>query len=270
MAQSRDGGPEAERAVPLDARLPRAGTATGVGPTVSSGWARSCRRPPITACWSPSPFPNAPRSHRWIGRYGATSSCWVPSPLLAFAAAALGGHQFIRRPVAQLSAAAARLHSGDLSARAALPDQHSELGRLGATFDGMAGALEERERDLRRSEELFRQFAENLPEVVWVEDAASGPDRICRPGLRCDLAAGGRGPNGQRSIGSRRPRRRPAGADRGLRSGPGWGVPPRRSTGSRGPTAAKRWLHSTAFPIHDPDGAVVRVGRITRDITEQR
>ena len=38
----------------------------------------------------------------------------------------------------------------------------------------MAAAIEVRERDVRRSEELFRQFAENLPEVVWVEDAASG------------------------------------------------------------------------------------------------
>jgi PAS domain S-box-containing protein len=32
----------------------------------------------------------------------------------------------------------------------------------------------------------------------------------------------------------------------------------------------QRWLHSTAFPIRDPDGTVVRVARISRDITATR
>ena len=36
------------------------------------------------------------------------------------------------------------------------------------------------------------------------------------------------------------------------------------------PDGSERWLHSTAFPIRDPDGSVVRVARITRDITERR
>ena len=50
---------------------------------------------------------------------------------MAFAAAALGGRYFIRQPVERLGATAARIRSGDLSARSDLPDRHSELGRLG-------------------------------------------------------------------------------------------------------------------------------------------
>ena len=36
------------------------------------------------------------------------------------------------------------------------------------------------------------------------------------------------------------------------------------------PDGEERWLHSTAFPIRDQDGWVVRVARLTRDVTERR
>ena len=36
------------------------------------------------------------------------------------------------------------------------------------------------------------------------------------------------------------------------------------------PNGEQRWLHSTAFPIRDPDGTVVRIARISRDITATR
>ncbi|TCZ66830.1 HWE histidine kinase domain-containing protein [Roseicella aquatilis] len=57
--------------------------------------------------------------------------------------------RFIRRPITQLAAAAARWQAGDLSARAGLSDR-SELGRLAAAFDAMAAAVEAREAELRR------------------------------------------------------------------------------------------------------------------------
>ena len=76
---------------------------------------------------------------------------------------------------------ALRLAGGDLSARANLPDQGSELGRLGASIDAIAAAVEQHTQALSRSEEMFRQFAEYLPEVAWVEDAATGAIEFVGP-----------------------------------------------------------------------------------------
>lgn len=73
--------------------------------------------------------------------------------VLAMLAAVLGSRRFIEAPVAQLAAAARRWRRGDLTARAALPRDGSELARLGAVFDDMAGMLAAREAALRESEE---------------------------------------------------------------------------------------------------------------------
>lgn len=71
---------------------------------------------------------------------------------LALAAAvALVVSRFLTRRLGRVDAAAHRIASGDLSARAALSDRHDEIGRLGAAFDEMAARLE-------RSRELDRAF----------------------------------------------------------------------------------------------------------------
>ena len=189
---------------------------------------------------------------------------------LAFAAAALGGRYFIRQPVERLGATAARIRSGDLSARSDLPDRHSELGRLGAAIDEMAGAIEARERELRRSEELFRQFAENIPEVVWVEDAATGRIEYVGPAYEAIW---------QRPAAEAREGRsswldavhvadRPA-LVAALAQARG-GEPASAEYRIARPDGSERWLQSTAFPIRDPDGVVVRLARITRDVTDRR
>jgi PAS domain S-box-containing protein len=190
--------------------------------------------------------------------------------LLTFAAAALGGRHFISRPVQRLSDAVARLRGGDLAARAELPDRASELGRLGAAFDEMAAAIEVRERDVRRSEELFRQFAENLPEVVWVEDVASGRIEYVGPAF---ARIWGQDPDAVRTGDVRwldrvqqEDRRHLLAALSSARMGT-TAVAEYRITR---PDGEQRWLHSTAFPIRDPDGTVVRIARISRDITATR
>ena len=189
---------------------------------------------------------------------------------LAFAAAVLGSRYFIRRPVDALTAAATRLRGGDLGARAALPDQGSELGRLGAAFDEMAGAMQERERALRRSEELFRQFAEHLPEVVWVENAASGEIEYVGPAYEAvwhrpaaEVVAQGAG-----WLDAVRDADRPrlVAALQRARSGEATTAEYRIQR----PDGEERWLHSTAFPIRDQGGLVVRLARLTRDVTERR
>ena len=189
---------------------------------------------------------------------------------LALVAAVLGGRHFIRQPVAALSHAAARLRAGDLSARAALPARRSELGRLGATFDEMASAIEERERELRRSEELFRQFAENLPEVVWVEDAATGRLDYVGPAFeriwqrpREEIRAGG-----ANWLDAVREEDRP-GLLEALAQARGGRAALAEYRITR-PDGGERWLQSTAFPICDETGAVIRLARITRDVTERR
>jgi PAS domain S-box-containing protein len=194
----------------------------------------------------------------------------VGTAALALAAAVLGGRRFVKRPVEQLACVTGRLASGDLSARADLPDQSSELGRLGGAIDEMAAAFEHSTQALRRSEELFRQFAEHLPEVVWVENAATGEIEYVGPAYETvwrrpasDVARHGSGWLDAVVPADRGPLQA---ALRRARSG---------EVGSaeyriRRPDGEERWLHSTAFPLRDQDGRVVRVARITRDITERR
>jgi signal transduction histidine kinase len=70
--------------------------------------------------------------------------------LLALVAAWLVAHYFVRRPVAALVQAASQWRQGDYAARTQLdPDRAGEFGRIGAAFDAMAVALEQRELELR-------------------------------------------------------------------------------------------------------------------------
>jgi PAS domain S-box-containing protein len=97
--------------------------------------------------------------------------------LLALAAAWAAGDLFVVRSVRRLTAAAARLGAGDLSARASLGTSTGELGQLAVSFDDMATKLETREREraqadraLRLSEERFRTLVEQLADGLVVVD----------------------------------------------------------------------------------------------------
>jgi two-component sensor histidine kinase len=72
---------------------------------------------------------------------------------LALLAAAAGGRVFIQQPVAALTKTAHRWRDGKFMARAAVPDQKSEIGQLAVTFNRMAEALEEREQELKMAME---------------------------------------------------------------------------------------------------------------------
>ncbi|HEY0835772.1 MAG TPA: PAS domain-containing protein [Azospirillum sp.] len=88
--------------------------------------------------------------------------------VLAGLAAWVGGTLFIRRPVAALITAADRWRAGDWGVRARLGDGWSEIGQLGQAFDGMAEALEERERALSANERHLRTVLDSLPAAVAV------------------------------------------------------------------------------------------------------
>src|SRR5262249_56533109 len=60
----------------------------------------------------------------------------------------LGARRFIHRPLGELVEAANHWRRGDYSRRVKIPGVHSEIARVGAAFNGMAKALEDREREL--------------------------------------------------------------------------------------------------------------------------
>jgi PleD family two-component response regulator len=62
-------------------------------------------------------------------------------------------------PISQLTAAAARLGSGDLSARVQTQNLAPELKLLGETFNQMAGQLAEHKQQLQRTNEALSNLA---------------------------------------------------------------------------------------------------------------
>jgi PAS domain S-box-containing protein len=86
-------------------------------------------------------------------------------------AAALGaagalGHRFIRRPVSALVDAAESWGGGDYRVRVGLSDDQSEFGVLARSFDAMAEALEQREKERDLSGDSARKMAAMLESIT--------------------------------------------------------------------------------------------------------
>jgi PAS domain S-box-containing protein len=89
----------------------------------------------------------------------------------AATAALIAGELAIRRPLVALQKLARRLAGGDLSARADLDRRAlGEVGVLAASLHEMAGALDERQRELRASEEFNRRILESSRDCIKVLD----------------------------------------------------------------------------------------------------
>jgi PAS domain S-box-containing protein len=190
--------------------------------------------------------------------------------IAAFTVAALFGRQLIDRPLRTLGEAVERLRQGDLSARAGLPRQGSELSRLGAAFDGMADELERQRAALSRSEAFFRQFAEHLPEIIWVEDLAGGRlayvneayERLWGRSREALLSGEADWMEGVHPDDRARLEAMLAKARAGSTETIEYRV--------LRPDGEVRWLHSTSFPIRDPDGGIIHLARVSRDVTRRR
>jgi PAS domain S-box-containing protein len=122
---------------------------------------------------------------------------------------------------------------------------------------------------LRESEERFRQIADNIGEVFWVADSATGRLSYVSPGC---TGVSGLSPEELRAkphgwVGSIHP----ADRKRLLAS--------RQQLSDSGredeyrivrPDGTVRWIVDRAFPIRDAAGKVYRLGGVARDITARR
>ncbi|MDD5176214.1 MAG: EAL domain-containing protein [Sterolibacterium sp.] len=95
--------------------------------------------------------------------------------------------RLLLRRVADLSQAAQRLSSGDLSARTLLPTDESELGQLSAAFNQMGEALVLREARITRYDEELHRANRALGvlsavnrSLVWAADEPALLDNVCR------------------------------------------------------------------------------------------
>ena len=86
--------------------------------------------------------------------------CLVLALILALAAAWFLSLKFTR-PLNKMKDAAEKLASGDYTARCYV-QQNDEIGELAATLDGMAGKLEEADRETRKTEKLRKEFIANI------------------------------------------------------------------------------------------------------------
>ncbi|MGH7794797.1 MAG: GAF domain-containing protein [Candidatus Binatia bacterium] len=82
--------------------------------------------------------------------------------ILALIAAWYGGHIFVLDQLRALVNTAERLGSGDLGARTGLPHDPNEIGRLAASFDGMAASLEAKRSE---ADAAGQRFTRNLERI---------------------------------------------------------------------------------------------------------
>jgi len=75
----------------------------------------------------------------------------IVATALLLIAAWYGAEVFMLRKIRAIRAAAARVHSGDLSARTGLHRDGEELNEVGAAFDEMTHALQQRDTELKRA-----------------------------------------------------------------------------------------------------------------------
>ena len=123
---------------------------------------------------------------------------------------------------------------------------------------------------LRSSEEKFRQLAENIREVFWMMDPATGETLYISPayeqvwGRTCDSVY----QNAMSWLDSVHP-------DDREHARLSFEAEPKGETGEsefriRTPDGREKWIRDRAFPIRDQAGQLIRVVGIAEDITERK
>jgi len=93
--------------------------------------------------------------------------------LSLYVASRIGKRSIVDR-VASLEAASKRLADGDLQVRVSDLVEGGELGRLGKTFDHMAGELASREQALLASEKNYREIFDATEDAIFLHHAETG------------------------------------------------------------------------------------------------
>ena len=126
------------------------------------------------------------------------------------------------------------------------------------------------EKELRESEERFRQLAENIREVFWMSDPAKGTILYVSPayetiwGRSCESLYATPRDWLDAVFAEDRPRVREAYATKQSR-----GVYNETYRIVR-PDGTIRWIHDRAFPVRDKEGVVYRIVGTAEDITEAK
>jgi PAS domain S-box-containing protein len=84
----------------------------------------------------------------------------------------LGARRFIHHPLGQLVDAANQWRLGDYTSRVNIQDRQSEIARVGEAFNAMAGALEDRERELCKAKENAEEAAARI--TTFFESTTDG------------------------------------------------------------------------------------------------
>jgi PAS domain S-box-containing protein len=90
--------------------------------------------------------------------------------LLGTGVAWMVANRFLLRPTDRVLSASGRLAAGDLGARAGPPYRPGELGEVARAFDGMARALERREREISQSRAQLQAILDNAPVAIYMKD----------------------------------------------------------------------------------------------------
>ncbi|OGP94999.1 MAG: hypothetical protein A2157_03105 [Deltaproteobacteria bacterium RBG_16_47_11] len=95
------------------------------------------------------------------------NSIWLGvTTFLAIMATWLIGNFIIRHPLNRLLGATQQLAQGDLSVRTGSSYASDEIGQLSVAFDQMAGSLQWREEELKRTEEALRESEEHYRRII--------------------------------------------------------------------------------------------------------
>jgi two-component system, cell cycle sensor histidine kinase and response regulator CckA len=145
------------------------------------------------------------------------------------------------------------------------------LGSLAGIADCIAGGIQGKSADaiVRESEARFRQLAANINEVWWITDAAKTEIFYVSPGYesiwgRTEASLRER-PNSFFDAVHPDDRSRVFGILQGEPS-----VPCELEYRIVRPDSTERWIRERAFPVRDPAGLVIRVARVTEDVTRKR
>lgn len=174
----------------------------------------------------------------------------------------------IRDPVAALAQAAERVGAGEISVRAAVAGP-AEIAAVATQFNRMLDARGHAERAIRESEERFRQFADNIRDVLWMTNASMSQVLFVSRAYedtwqrtRDSLYAEPRS-----WVDAIHPEDRERVVRAAVPGGPAWTYDEEYRIVR--PDGTLRWIHDRAFPVRDASGAMSRIAGIAEDVTER-